>query len=262
MWVAEGAAHAGTEDGQCRWGGNEQHYTATLRSIPPPKREALSTFSLTLTMCLPPGRLPGVRPQERVQRDTVEQIGDSAPFLPSLDVLVPLVEQLVDVLRCFDSLFPVAEQVIDVPKIFVDDVPPRTSAREPQLAEHGGSADNLVLSQAADCRADRRHSSSCWWKTTRWSSRFSSQAELTTAATVAQIFDFLVHLHYPHLQLVFMKTQMSLVKVFFALFQGAWISILAWENMCSAFCGPLVLFAFMLRFIGWGCDSARGPEAV
>ena len=33
-------------------------------------------------------------------------------------------------------------------------------------------------------------------------------------------------------------------------FQGAWISILAWENMCSAFCGLLVHFAFMMRFIG------------
>ena len=41
----------------------------------------------------------------------------------------------MDVLRCFDSLCPVAEQVIDVPKIFVDDIPPRTSVREPQLAE-------------------------------------------------------------------------------------------------------------------------------
>ena len=49
---------------------------------------------------------------------------------------MPLIgEQLVDVLRCFDSLFPVAEQAIDVPKIFVDDIPPRTSVREPQLAE-------------------------------------------------------------------------------------------------------------------------------
>ena len=41
----------------------------------------------------------------------------------------------MDVLRCFDTLFPVAEQVIDVPKIFVEDTPPRTSAREPHLTE-------------------------------------------------------------------------------------------------------------------------------
>ena len=66
----------------------------------------------------------------------MEQIGDTASGLPMLDVPVPLMgDQLVDVLRCFDLLFPVAEQVIDVPKIFVDDIPPRTLVREPQLVE-------------------------------------------------------------------------------------------------------------------------------
>ena len=33
-------------------------------------------------------------------------------------------------------------------------------------------------------------------------------------------------------------------------FQEARILILAWENMCSAFGGPLVHSAFMLRFVG------------
>ena len=37
-------------------GGNEQYYTATCRSIPPPRRQALSTFPWTSKMCLPPGR--------------------------------------------------------------------------------------------------------------------------------------------------------------------------------------------------------------
>ena len=46
-----------------------------------------------------PDRLVGVRPQERVQRHTVEHIVDSAPVVPSLDAPVPLMaEQLVDVL--------------------------------------------------------------------------------------------------------------------------------------------------------------------
>ena len=46
-----------------------------------------------------PDRLAGVRPQERVQRHTVEHIVDSAPVVPSLDAPVPLMaEQLVDVL--------------------------------------------------------------------------------------------------------------------------------------------------------------------
>ena len=74
--------------------------------------------------------------QDRVQRHTVDQIVDAVPGLPTLDGPVPLmVEQLVDVLQLFDALIPVTEQVIDVPKIFIERIPPRTSVREPQLAE-------------------------------------------------------------------------------------------------------------------------------
>ena len=63
-----------------------------------------------------PDRLVGVRPQERDQRHTVEQIVDTALIVPSLDVPVPQMEnQLVDVCRLFDR--PIPEQVIDVPKI-------------------------------------------------------------------------------------------------------------------------------------------------
>ena len=81
-----------------------------------------------------PGRLAGVRPQERVQRHTVEQIVVSTLGLPMLDVPVPLmVEQLVEVLQFFDALLPVAEQVIDVPKITSEDIPSRTPLREPEL---------------------------------------------------------------------------------------------------------------------------------
>ena len=40
-------------------------------------------------------------------------------------------------------------------------------------------------------------------------------------------------------------------------FQGARILILAWENMCSAFGGPLGHSAFMLRFVKCSFDSAR-----
>ena len=56
----------------------------------------------------------------------MEQIGDSAPFLPSLDVPVPQLVELLDV--------AVPEQVIEVPKIFVDVIPLQLSVREPQLA--------------------------------------------------------------------------------------------------------------------------------
>ena len=79
-----------------------------------------------------PAPLLEVLPQVGVQRHTVDQIVDAVPALPTLDGPVPLmVEQLVDVLQ----LIPVAEQVIDVPKIFIERIPPRTSVREPQLAE-------------------------------------------------------------------------------------------------------------------------------
>ena len=83
-----------------------------------------------------PDRLASVRPQERVQQDPVDQVVDTAPALPILDVPVPLMgEQLVDVLRFFDTLMPDPEQVIDVPKISLEDIPARRLCREPQLVE-------------------------------------------------------------------------------------------------------------------------------
>ena len=63
-----------------------------------------------------PDRLDEVRPQERVQRRTVEQNVDNSLFLPTLDAPVPQMEnQLVEVCRLFDVLIP--EQAIEVPKI-------------------------------------------------------------------------------------------------------------------------------------------------
>ena len=83
-----------------------------------------------------PAPLLEVLPQVVVQRHTVEQRIEHTPYVQILDVPVPLmVEQLVDVLQLIDALFPVAEQVIDVPKMFIERIPPRTSVREPQLAE-------------------------------------------------------------------------------------------------------------------------------
>ena len=73
--------------------------------------------------CLPPGgsrpdRLTEVRPQERDQRHTVEQI----ILAPVLDVPVPLMEEqlLVDAFAPHDIHVP--EQVIDVPKILIDEL--------------------------------------------------------------------------------------------------------------------------------------------
>ena len=83
-----------------------------------------------------PAPLLEVLPQVWAQWHTVDQIVDAVPGLPALDAPVPLmVEQQAEVLQFFDALIPVAEQVIDVPKIFIERIPPRTSVREPQLAE-------------------------------------------------------------------------------------------------------------------------------
>ena len=78
-----------------------------------------------------PDRLSEVRPQERDQRHTVEQIISA----PMLDVPVPLMEEqlLVDAFAPHDIQVP--EQVIEVPKILIDELSARTPVREPQLAE-------------------------------------------------------------------------------------------------------------------------------
>ena len=63
-----------------------------------------------------PDGLFEVRPQERDQRRTVQQIVDNTLVVPSLDVPVPQMEiQLVEVCRQLDSRTP--EQAIEVPKI-------------------------------------------------------------------------------------------------------------------------------------------------
>ena len=86
-----------------------------------------------------PDRLYEVRPQERVQRRTVEQNVYNSPFLPTLDVPVPQMEnQLVDVCRHFDVL--ISEQAIEVPKISPTPRPPRR--RRVRFAEQ--TAEQLV----------------------------------------------------------------------------------------------------------------------
>ena len=80
-----------------------------------------------------PPSLVDVRPQERVQQRTVEQIVDPVPVVPLLHALVPqIVEQLVDFLAPLDVR--VAEQVIEVPKIVC---PPRGCSHSPLCAADG-----------------------------------------------------------------------------------------------------------------------------
>ena len=86
-----------------------------------------------------PGVLAEPRPQERVQRHTMEHIVDfvcCAPMVHILDAPVPqTLEQLPDVLQFFGTLMTDSEQVIEVPKILPEDVPMRAVLRDPQLAE-------------------------------------------------------------------------------------------------------------------------------
>ena len=86
-----------------------------------------------------PGVLAEPRPQERVQRHTMEHIVDyvcCTPLVQTLDAPVPqTVDKLHDVLQFFDRLTTVPEQVIEVPKIISEDVPMRTVLRATQLAE-------------------------------------------------------------------------------------------------------------------------------
>ena len=82
-----------------------------------------------------PDRLTEVRPQERVQRHTVDQNIDTFAAAPLLDVPVPLMEEqmLLDVFWPHDREVP--ELVIEVPKILCEDIPTRSSVPEPQLAD-------------------------------------------------------------------------------------------------------------------------------
>ena len=116
-----------------------------------------------------PDRLVGVRPQERDERHTVEQIVDTVLFVPSLDVPVPQMEnQLVEVCRQLDVRIP--EQVIEVPQI---SSPSRHCRRRVRFAEQ--TAEQLVevptiISLFFSVAAD---------------SRFSSQTEFYSAACLS-----------------------------------------------------------------------------
>ena len=125
---------AGEED-------HEMHYTATVRTHPPPLAAGVQHFFLDDDEPPAAGSRPDriatlSGPQERDLRRTVQQIVGAVPLVPLLDDHVPqMVEQLPDVMRFFDFLLPVPEQVIEVPKILLNDVPMRTAVRDTQLVE-------------------------------------------------------------------------------------------------------------------------------
>ena len=116
--------------------GSELNHTASIRRTPTPQAAGTQHFALDVDEVPAvgfsrPDRLSEVRPQERDQRHTVEQIIAA----PMIDVPVPLMEEqlLVDVFAPHDIQVP--EQVIEVPKILIDELSARTPVREPQLAE-------------------------------------------------------------------------------------------------------------------------------
>ena len=135
------------------------------------------------------GRRPGVLKEpeppyvvDRVLRRTVDQIVDALPGLPALDVPVPqMVENVTDtLLRILDV--PIADQVIEVPKISCSPCPSRSRVPEPQFAEQLVEVPT-VLTHAhrfADRGADRRHSSSPWFRRQTASSRSSPRTEFNS----------------------------------------------------------------------------------
>ena len=105
-----------------------------------------------------PTPLVEVRPQEWVQRLTVELIVDVSPFVQSLDVPVPRVaNQLVEFMKLFDTQSPV-EQVIAAPKISQDMIPRFVDRRRPQRAEQLVEVPTVVshssLQQSAEHNVD------------------------------------------------------------------------------------------------------------
>ena len=78
-----------------------------------------------------------VQPSVRAQRHIVEDLGELAPLVQILDLLVPqTVASVTDILRLLDR--PIAEQVIAVPTVSCSSCPLRSRVPEPQ------SADQLV----------------------------------------------------------------------------------------------------------------------
>ena len=140
-------------------GGDEMRYMATFRKNPPLRSPARGTAtSTTKTACR--ARWLPTRPAHSrvwsVQRHTVEQIIDTFAPVPMLDALVPLVGQLVEVLKINDTLVPDVEQVIEVPKIALEDgIPQRAVHREPQLVEqlvHVSVPELVIPARGRDAR--------------------------------------------------------------------------------------------------------------
>ena len=91
----------------------------------------------TAHVAMRPLPLVEVQPSERAQRHIVEDLGELAPSVQTLDLpVLQLVDYVAEALRLLDR--PIAEQVIAVPTVSCASCPSRSRVPEPQ------SADQLV----------------------------------------------------------------------------------------------------------------------
>ena len=97
----------------------------------------------------------------------------------------------MDVLPFFGALLPVAEQVIDVPKIIVEDIPSRTSVREPLLAEQLVEVPKIFyfLKQTVDIPVPRGRGRRLQGSRPGQGSRASSSSTVSRSPTVARNVD-------------------------------------------------------------------------
>ena len=87
----------------CSWVWLPDELHGDVPGDPPPQPELFELFQEELGVARPE-RLAGVRPQERVQRRTVEDVVETFVPVPVLDAPVPLLaEQLVDVLALLEK---------------------------------------------------------------------------------------------------------------------------------------------------------------
>ena len=109
----------------------EQHHAP--RGQKPARAGPGTQYLFFGSLCVPePVEEPQL--QARVQRHTVEQWIEHAPYVQILDAPVPQVaDYVLDVFRALDS--SIAEQVIEVPMLSCFSCPPRSPCLEPQMAE-------------------------------------------------------------------------------------------------------------------------------
>ena len=177
--------------------GREMNYTATIRDplLPTPQPER---FSLEEEPGgARPDRMPSLsRPQEWVQRRTVQQIVDPVLLVPTLDDRAPqMVEQLPDILHFLRALSPDPERVSKCPRSCpwtslceLHEVPTIVSFSSLQrIAEQnvdipvvggngtGGGLSGFLpeqnYSMTAEQIVDNPVPRQCYWRSTRFSAR-------------------------------------------------------------------------------------------